>query len=374
MGIAERIEAAMKKIDGLQRGCMTFHDYMALCLYDPDYGYYQQGSVRVGRDGDFYTSSAIGTIMGEKLAACMAQWHRRLGRRSDTAEWGAGTGELSKQILQAWAAQSPMRREEASYAIVDNSPAHLAAARRLLEPAEGMLPLHFLTEDQAWDGAWRRGGPLIVVANELLDAMPVHRIVMKDGGLREIGVTLTDDPDAPYVETHLPPSDPRIVQSLERDGIALREGQQAEVNLNAERWIARVGAMMQTGVLILIDYGHEAEELTAAHRMNGTLLCYANHLAHDDPYARPGMQDITAHVNFTACRRAAEAAGFREQYYATQKQFLLDYGVLDDLMNHDGTDPFGAAAKRNRAIRQLLLSDEMSEIFKVMVLQKEEEE
>lgn len=371
MGIEERVAADMKMQDVKGRKCITFHDYMALCLYDPDYGYYRQGSIRVGREGDFYTSSSVGTIMGEKIAACMAHWQARFGGRADAAEWGAGTGMLSKHILQAWTLHDPATRSDAMrYAVIDDSPVHLAAARRLLEPIFGWGRLHYLTADQGWAGSWRRGGPLMVVANELLDAMPVHRVLLKEGRLWEIGVTLTDRPDAPFAETLLPLSDPRIARVLERDGIGLREGQQTEVNLNAERWIAQIGACMDEGVLMLVDYGHDVEELTAGHRMNGTLLCYAGHMAHDDPYARPGEQDITAHVNFTACRRAAEAAGFRVHYYATQKQFLLDSGVLDDLTIHDGADPFGPAARRNRAIRQLLLSDGMSETFKVMVLHK----
>ena len=119
-----------------------------------------------------------------------------------------------------------------------------------------------------------------------------------------------------------------------------------------------------------MDYGHEAQELTAAHRMRGTLLCYKDHMAHDRPFMAPGEQDITAHVNFTACRLAAEQAGWQMIYYDTQKQFLIDQGVLQDLSSHDGLNPFSEAAKRNRSIRQLLLSDNMSETFKVMVLER----
>ncbi|MFC4103931.1 class I SAM-dependent methyltransferase [Paenibacillus xanthanilyticus] len=371
MGIAERITASMKRQDVKGRECLTFHDYMTLCLYDPEYGYYRQGRIRVGREGDFYTSSSVGTIMGEKIAACLAEWQRHFGGRADAAEWGAGTGVLSKHILQAWAKRgSSVLSEAMHYAVIDDSPVHLAAARRLLESVEISARLHVLTADQGLAGSWRRGGPLMIVANELLDAMPVHRVRLMDGRLWEIGVTLADRPDSFFAETLLPLSDPQIRQTLEPDGISLREGQQAEVNLNAERWIANIGACMEEGVLILVDYGHDAEELTAGHRMNGTLLCYAGHVAHDDPYTRPGEQDITAHINFTACRRAGEAAGFREHYYATQKQFLLDYGILDDLTASDSADPFGPAARRNRAIRQLLLSDGMSETFKVMVLHK----
>jgi SAM-dependent MidA family methyltransferase len=171
----------------------------------------------------------------------------------------------------------------------------------------------------------------------------------------------------------MPLTDPRIAESLKADGIVLREDQEFEVNLAAERWISLVGRLVEDGALIIIDYGHEAAELAAPHRMRGTLLCYKEHVAHDDPFVAAGRQDITAHVNFSACRRAAEGSGWEAFYYDTQKQFLVDQGILNDLIAHDGSDPFGEAAKSNRAIRQLLLSDNMSEAFKVLALRKRRE-
>ncbi|MBW7456090.1 SAM-dependent methyltransferase, partial [Paenibacillus sepulcri] len=165
--------------------------------------------------------------------------------------------------------------------------------------------------------------------------------------------------------------DPDIEKSLSLDGVELQEGQEAEVNLAAERWIAAMAGIIRQGAMILIDYGHEAKELYAPHRMNGTLQCYKDHIAHEDPFVSIGEQDITSHVNFTACMRAAKASGWQISYYDTQKRFLVDQGVLDDLIAHDGRNPFGDEARRNRAIAQLLLGNGMSETFKVLVLRKE---
>lgn len=384
------------------RKAITFEAYMAMCLYDERNGYYRSGTVRVGKNGDFYTSSAIGSLMGEKLAAYISELANVRDEPALIMEWGAGTGTLSRQMLEAWRNRhSDWLASNAALVVVDGNPVHLAEARKnvgypgngvgaceelignvaflLPEEAESLLAASKSQGDE---------GVAIVIANELVDAFPVHRVVMKEGKLWELGVAVDDigsgdgeSPDGESMGTldksagstplryvYMPLSDPRIASVLERDGVSLRENQIFEVNLQAESWIAKMAELVGRGYLILIDYGHEAGELAAAHRMNGTLLCYSGHVAQDEPFLRPGEQDMTAHVNFTACRASAATSGWSTRYYGTQKQFLVDQGLLSELVAHDGTDPFGPAAKRNRAIRQLLLSDSMSETFKVLTL------
>ncbi|REE93005.1 SAM-dependent MidA family methyltransferase [Paenibacillus taihuensis] len=383
--------------------CITFRDYMDRCLYDETDGYYKSGHVRVGKDGDFYTSSQVGSLMGEKLASCIDQLiNVDEEERLTIVEWGAGTGALSRQMLTAWLDASRPWLSRLQYIVVDSNPVHLNEARSCLEPVQERMGeggfIAFMTPDEArsvLQGRRERAvhqerdvqQQTIIVANELLDAFPVHRVQQKNGQLWELGVTTTDSTELATSTANatasaaaekgelfkyvcMPLSDERILSVLERDGIRLMEGQIAEVNLAAEDWIAELGEMISRGALLLVDYGHEAAELTAPHRMHGTLLCYKDHVAYDRPFLAPGEQDITAHVNFTACKAAAGAAGWNVHYYDTQKQFLIDHGLLQDLVAHDGMNPFSEAARRNRAIRQLLLSDGMSEAFKVLVLHK----
>jgi SAM-dependent MidA family methyltransferase len=148
----------------------------------------------------------------------------------------------------------------------------------------------------------------------------------------------------------------------------LLEGQTAEVALDGQAWLAGLLGRLGQGLVVVVDYGDESVELVSSHRMDGTLVCYRNHLASFDPYEDPGEQDLTAHVNFTSLRRVALEAGWRESWYGTQKRFLVEAGLLERLIPHADADPFHPAARRNRAIRQLLLSDNMSELFKVQVL------
>ncbi|MBO7743863.1 SAM-dependent methyltransferase [Paenibacillus sp. MWE-103] len=360
-----------------ERPAMTFRDYMAMCLYDERDGYYRAGGVRVGRAGDFYTSSAIGTIMGGKLAGYAAKLAGSQGLPVTVVEWGAGTGALGQHMLAAWEAGRPGRSPEA-YWLVDGSPAHLAEARRRLGEGTGMAggpAVKYMTPGEAEAALCASADDrfVVVIANELLDAFPVHRVVLRGGILRELGVAEAAEGEGDgeaFVYAEMALSDDRLEAVLRRDGITLREGQILEVNLAAEAWLADMAARMARGCLVLVDYGHEARELAAPHRMRGTLLCYKEHVARDEPLLDPGGQDMTAHVNFTACMAAAAAAGWERVYYDTQKQFLVDEGVLADFAPHDGTDPFGEAARHNRAIRQLLLSDAMSETFKVLALRK----
>ncbi|MCM3626464.1 SAM-dependent methyltransferase [Paenibacillus glycanilyticus] len=355
--------------------CITFKQYMTLCLYDQQDGYYRSGPVRIGRKGDFYTSSGVGTVLAFCLANGLQDYAvRAVGGDIQLVEWGAGTGRLSMQIQEAWQAAKSDHAfpYQCRPVLVDDHPSHLEEAKLVLfsHPSYDSLSPLFLSSMQARQrGGYWRELPSVVLANELLDAFPVHRVSVEKGELVELGVA--GNAEEGFYEVYMPLSDERVAASLQRDGISLREGQQTEVNAEAELWLAQLGQLMDSGRVIIIDYGHEADEYTAGHRMKGTLLCYSGHVANDEPYARIGEQDITAHVPFTSIRHAAEAAGWQISYYNTQKQFLIDHGAMGLLRNHAETDPFGPTAKMNRAVRQLLLSDGMSETFKVLILDKQ---
>ncbi|MBD2870143.1 class I SAM-dependent methyltransferase [Paenibacillus arenilitoris] len=353
--------------------CITFRDYMQQCLYHPAYGYYRKGGVRIGKEGDFYTSSGIGRVLAEVLARYLI----RFGRGAEAGplpliEWGAGTGRLSAQIAAAGSLLDKDWGSRYRSVIVEDHPAHTHAAKesfRVLR-SDGYQRIDepvVASSEEAWGADWLRE-PAVILANELLDAFPVHRVQILQDELVELGVT--GDAAEGFREACMPVSDPRIGGWLARDGIRLREGQRTEVHADAASFLNRLGGAMTEGRLILIDYGHEADEYAAEHRMLGTLMCYWRHQASDSPYERIGEQDMTSHVPFTFVRKEAERSGWRLAGYSSQKQFLTDNGVLDLLAEHSGADPFGEAARMNRAVRQLLLSDRMSESFKVMVLDK----
>jgi len=350
--------------------CISFLQYMNACLYDEKYGYYRSGPVRVGKSGDFYTSSGIGGVLAEVLAGFALDYSKALGMPLKLIEWGAGTGRLSAQIAAAGRDRSGEWDERFQSILIEDHPAHGQAAREALANcSSGQLNAETLlvSSEEAWEASWLRE-PALVLANELLDAFPVHRVQRLNGQLLELGVA--GDVVQGFYQVHMPLTDMRISGWLDRDGIQLKEEQQTEIHAGAAAFLERLGAVMRKGRLILIDYGHESAEYAAEHRMHGTLMCYWRHQASDSPYIRIGEQDMTSHLPFTFVRHEAEENGWQVAGYTTQKQFLIENGVLELLQNHHSTDPFSTAARRNRAIRQLLLSDQMSETFKVMVLEK----
>ncbi|WP_127533045.1 class I SAM-dependent methyltransferase [Paenibacillus kobensis] len=363
---------------------IPFNRYMALCLYDEQSGYYRSGGVRIGREGDFYTSSAIGGVMGQMLAKYLRGASISCSEPPVMMEWAAGAGTMTRDMLAAWSDNAPEWMSRIEYWAVDDHPQHLESVRELaytvLARSPGKRSIRCVNSAEAMEAlaALPQEKTVLIAANELIDAMPVHRVTRLDGQLKELGVCIQpDDGDddcsgipgsLSFRYAYLPLSTPKLAWSIEADGVPLAEGQETEINLAAEQWLAELGAAVQSGMLLLADYGHDAQEYRAAHRMKGTLMCYRRHMAHDNPFLDPGEQDITAHVNFTALKRAAQQAGWSVAYEATQLQFLLEQGILELLEEHDGADPFSVKAKRNRAVRQVLLSDSMSETFKIMVL------
>ncbi|WP_051250913.1 class I SAM-dependent methyltransferase [Paenibacillus harenae] len=351
--------------------CVSFREYMSDCLYHPEYGYYRTGVIRIGKAGDFYTSSGIGRILAEVLARYLNEFVQAAPEGWNPLqliEWGAGTGRLSAQIAAAGSRLSGNWNERFLPVLIEDHPKHAAAARESFK-SEALLPSPVIvSSEEAWSADWL-GHPSIILANELFDAFPVHRIQRLNGELVELGVA--GDVERGLYEVFMPLTEPRIGGWLERDGIRLIEGQKTEVHAEAADFLEKLAKRMTKGRLVLIDYGHEAAEYTAEHRMLGTLMCYWRHQASDSPYERIGRQDITSHVPFTFIQQTAAESGWRMVSYSSQKQFLMDNGVLEMLQNHNGSDPFGEAARTNRAVRQLLLSDQMSEAFKVMVLEKD---
>ncbi|WP_240416987.1 class I SAM-dependent methyltransferase [Paenibacillus periandrae] len=355
---------------------ISFRDYMELCLYHPELGYYTSSRDKVGKTGDFYTSTSIGGLLGEVLAQYIAgQTSQAWGTAEQPltlVEWGGGNGGLAQQVLDELKRRYSDVYARISYISVEISPHHRRLQAESL--AEHLIAgrVSWMTEEE-WEanGPWQR---TIVFSNEFHDALPVHQVQIKQGQAQEIGVTW-DEAGAQFKEVLVPvkagSSLDIYIKALETE-VSLLDNQRFEVNLGAPAWISRVGQNLDSGQIVAIDYGDCAAEIYSEHRMNGTLMCYRNHVAADDPYATPGEQDMTAHVNFTALIRAGLEVGLQAEQLMTQKQFLVENGLLEKLQDSYSTDPFSPVARRNRAVRQLLLSDQMSELFKVLILKKGE--
>ncbi len=344
------------------RGLITVAEFMDLTLYHPQFGYYATARQRSGRAGDFFTSVDVGPIFGELLCVQFAEMWRLVGSptRFDVVEAAAGNGRLARDVLDAAQEEAPEFYAAIALHLVEASATARRAQLETIGPHAGKLV--------ASSDSLPAGITGVVFANELLDALPVHLVVMREGGLKEVHVA---ERHGEFVEVEGPLSTPAIEAYLRRVGAALEPGCAAEVNLTAEAWVARAARSLARGFLVVIDYGHEAAELYSPAHAAGTLRSFRRHAT--DParagwLAEPGERDITADVEFTAVRLAAEREGLAVIAALDQTYFLLGLGLVDRLSRDTG-DPI-ADLKRRLAAKTLLIPGGMGSSHKVLVFGK----
>jgi SAM-dependent MidA family methyltransferase len=345
-----------------ERGPMPFVDYMRSCLYDPQFGYYGRSESR--RFADFYTSVDVHPIFGRLLARQLAEMWVLLGSPGDftVVESGAGTGRLAAHILDFAARELRPFYDVLRYVAVEQSP-----ARRAVH--QDSIAAH-LGRGRAFSAAELPAHVPVgcILSNELLDALPVHRVVMLPKGLREVYVA--EESDA-LTEKLGPLSTSEIAAYFDEQGIVLAENQQAEAGLDVCRWVMDAGSRLGRGFVLSVDYGHEAAELYDERHMSGTLMAYSQHRATEEFLQAPGEQDLTAHVNFTALDRWGSRAGLDKTGCVSQMQFLVAMGRRNEFA--DLYEPGAGEVDRIRArlmLKTLIHPEGMGETFQVFVQHK----
>ncbi len=354
-------------------GPIPFEAFMAAALYEPGAGRYHASRPPMGPEGDYITSPEVDPAFGRLLGRALVEMEGRIrtalrdggGAPFTIVEMGPGTGLLCRDILQGLADEAPSLFGRARYVLVETSEA-------LRREQQGSLGAAGLLERVAWR-SWEEilaAEPVAgcVLANEFLDALPVHLVEWSGGRLREVYVGLGDDG---RLEEQLgEPSTVEIPQYFERLGIRLAEGQRAEVNLAALKWIREAASILKTGYAIVIDYGHEARDLFSERHHAGTLLGYRRHQLVTDPLESPGEHDLTSHVDFTSLAREARASGFETQGMTSQRRFLVALGLahmIADLGSGRTPVPAAESVRRRFALHTLMSTAGMGETFKVLV-------
>jgi len=356
-------------------GQISFEQFMEIALYAPGLGYYSAGSAKIGGDGDFVTAPEISDLFSRCVARQCAQVLVRTG--GDILELGAGTGRMAAVILETLA---ELGRLPDRYAILEVSADFAERQRGRLARLPAGVRERVVWLDRLPERAWRG----VVLANEVLDALPFHRVVIRDGRMLELGVGLSADDADPssgegasgatsgavgaLIEREYAPSDSLASawDAVARElPMALPDGYRTELCPRTGPWIASISDCLERGVLLLFDYGLPRSHFYHPQRVDGTLLCHFKQRAHGDPFVNLGVQDITAWVDFTRVAEAAVDANLDVLGFATQAAFLLANGI--EQLAGAATNDVDRVRLAGEA-RRLMMPGEMGESFKVMAL------
>ncbi len=349
------VETVIARIEN-RGGVIGFDEYMQMALYEPGLGYYSSAAPKFGAQGDFVTGPELSPLFGYCLAQ-QAQALIRQGCANRILEFGAGTGKLCAQVLCALPAIT-------CYQILDLSAELKQRQQRYLKTelsAELFHKIEWLSRlPQEFDG--------IVLANEVLDAMPVH-MLLKQKRWIERGVGYDGQG---FVWRNFTPDEPLLsaIRSIEDRLGELPDGYCCELNLNYSPWIKALAQSCRHAVVLIIDYGYEQDQYYHPDRSQGSLNCYYQHRVHADPLILPGLQDITAFVDFDACADAAETHGFELTGLVAQGQFLLANGLLEEMQRRVLASDSVARLELSQQVKVLSLPQEMGEKFKVLAMQK----
>ncbi|SHL89073.1 SAM-dependent methyltransferase, MidA family [Nitrosospira sp. Nsp11] len=353
-------------------GWISFEHYMRLVLYAPGMGYYSGGAAKFGESGDFVTAPEISSLFGKTLARQAAQVLELVDDQADILEFGAGTGKLALDLLLELEKLGSL---PSRYFILEVSAELQQRQRELFDRFAPHLALRVVWLEHlppAFDG--------LIIANEVLDAMPVHLVAWRGTDLFERGVMIKGD-DFAWSDRALAGGalfeiarelNPQV-EGADGDvsrGLGHDIGEYvSEINLSASHFMRSLAAVLQRGAIVLIDYGFGRNEYYHPQRSSGTLMCHYRHLAHNDPFYLPGLQDITSHVDFSSVASAAIDSGLGLRGYTTQAYFLINCGVTEILAQTrvENTKDYLPLANQ---LQKLVSPAEMGELFKVIAFGK----
>jgi len=340
-------------------GPISFEQYMAMALYEPQFGYYTKPSADIGSAADFYTSTNVHSLFG----AIIARQVKEIWQLLDTPrpfcmiEQGPGRGLFALDFLNTTRQDHPDYYSDLQYILVELDGGLRKQQQQLLKGhgnrvrwASGLDEIN--------------GASGVLFSNELVDAFPVHRVEFTKEGWREIFV---DEQDGRLFETLGEPSSPLLSRYF-REVVGDRfPGYRTELNLNARQWVREAARAMDRGVLITVDYGFSTADYYSAERSTGTLLCYHRHQTNERPLEKPGEQDLTAHVNFSALVQWGFEAGLEAVGFTSQSSFLLNLGIDQDIARLHETLPEKDYLETVARLRTLLMPDGLGESHKVLI-------
>ncbi|RKX66542.1 MAG: SAM-dependent methyltransferase [Tenericutes bacterium] len=356
--ISKQLCTQIEQAIALSGGKITFADFMHRCLYTPGLGYYSNGSHKLGEGGDFVTAPELSPLFSRTIAQQALPVLKQLSE-PNLLEFGAGSGKMAATILAELEHANLLPN---NYFILETS-----AELRLRQQETLLATVPELINRVHWLDQLPAQFTGLILANEVCDAMPVHRLLFKDNEVYELYVSFEK---GTFQWCNGPLSDPALKERASHIKDLIGEhamAYEAEVNLAAEAWTSSIASFLKQGAVFIIDYGHPRTPYYHPQRSNGSLMCHYQHQGHDNPFVHIGLQDITAHVEYTSLAEAAVAGGLQVAGFLSQADFLLSGGITTLAaaeMNTNDLNMMQCASE----IKRLTLPGEMGEVFKVLVL------
>ncbi|WP_157950944.1 class I SAM-dependent methyltransferase [Peribacillus acanthi] len=350
------MEKIIRELIATSKGnAITFNKFMETVLYHPVKGYYSQPVNKIGSDGDFYTSSNVGSVFGRVLGRWILEVFDKTNLPFQIVEIGGGTGKIASDLLAFIQEHSPDVADKIQYTIVETSEYHQNLQRQRLQEFKAVTFVQSLESLIDFKG--------IVFSNELFDAFPVHIIEKKEGKLYEVFVIEENGLGEKLQELQ----DPSIFTYLQKYNVILHEGQRIEIPLMMEHYFSSLLDKIIQAVLLTFDYGYTAEEWSLPEHRLGSLRGYYKHTMIDNPYTYIGEMDLTTHIHFDTLLKFGRENGVRSDCLLEQSRFLLQAGILEELQESYDPNPFSEISKRNRAVRDMLLPGGISSYFRTLI-------
>lgn len=343
-------------IDSSNQKKITFADYMNLCLYDPEYGYYNSENILIGKSGDFYTSASLSSDFGELLAIQLEEFWRVMDKPNPfhLVEVGAGGGNLTINILNYLKTHYPDFFQSIEYIIIEKSEILAEKQKQIIK---NNFDKSFISKWCQWENIENNSLQGCIFSNELIDAFPVHLVEFNQGILQEVYLTnsegnLTEvlgNLSTVEIENFFKTLNINFSQDI------YPEKYRTEVNIQALNWLEIVTKKLKKGYILTIDYGYQGNKYYHPQRFQGTLKCYYQHRHHNNPYVNIGCQDITSHINFTALEIYGERYGLSNIAYTPQALFLMNLGLGDRISDlSSGKIPIGEIIERRNQLHSLI--------------------
>jgi SAM-dependent MidA family methyltransferase len=355
-------ETLRKKIEEADGKKIDFADYMNEVLYHPEQGYYKKDKEKVGKRGDFITSSNVSNIYGKLFGKLFVRYFRETGLKPAIYEIGAGNGRFARQLLQEIKRLDEKIYQRLQYTIIESSSYHITLQKE--QVPEDAFVHYFNSIDEIPENNVEG----IIFSNEFFDAFPVHVIQCAEGKLHEVYVKL--DNEGRLMKEPSPLYNKEIINYLEKFDISLKEGQQMEIPLAMVTYAKKLANWLSKGSFMTIDYGYRFVDFTRQELHEGSLRGYFQHTMVTNPLDNPYEMDLTSHIHLDSLEAALDEEGYTHICTKRQGEFLLAAGILDYLQENMDPNPFSEKSKQNRAIRTLVMDSGWSNSFQVLLHEK----